>query len=1269
MHKNARQLPLQHISIRVPWHDNKWNGKVCKNPMGNSSCLVLSRIGEKRDDIFEMEQAGKEWGNDGVKLPACAAERGAFMSDRSYSRFVNHPYHKDWGDDAKLYSHFATTEYEHPPFTAAAVPYGWMMKEKDGKTTPEHAARLDLDFDYEEEPSLSFSTGWVQQRDNQLMMLDTFFGAIRDDESIVLFYAKDTPLSDDHRRVIVGLGKARRVEPHVEYSYEGNTDGKLRCVLWERNIHHSIRPGGNDGFLLPYGELLSLAETDPELDLNELLLFAPEEKWSEFSMGSEHVSHDSVISILIACASLIKKYDDIGIMFPSEKAKTWIDAELNRLWKLRGAYPGLGSALTAFGLQQGTLIAHEVGRLLHSDGSETLKDPWPLVENVFENPGVLGSGLSKYIGPTNQSLWKALTDEEKSLLKLLARFDLSSDQAKRWYNASYRKDRGVDYIGEVLENPYILFEKDCDELDPISVFTIDHGIFADNAILKIAPFPDRVAINEYHDDRRVRALTKYVLTTAAQDFGHTVLPQSTLINNLIDLPIQPICEISDIWFREYSDQLQPEIISDLTTKTGEQAFQLSLYEKYRKVISKEVKRRTSPSAKGNEGDHNWREYIDQPLPDLDQFSDSEKNQEIDAREEKSAALEVLYRSNFSVLVGPAGTGKTSLLESFLNIPGVAGATLLLAPTGKASVQMQRRLSKETAQTVASFLNRLERYDGSTGRYHFGPRDLREGGFANVIIDESSMLTEDQLASILDALRLKKILRLILVGDPNQLPPIGAGRPFADIVRYLNPKNYDDSEHVPSGLAVLRNVRRQTSATSQNRDDLVLSRWFSGDEISASDDYVWNEIIAGTAKGVKAIKWVTPNDLKDMLEDELNSLSKKEMKLEDDCTITDSQAFAMSLGGSFFQNDIYFRCSKSLSDDATKTGGQAVENWQILSPMRGTEVGVSGLNRWIKEKYRQDTLKWANFSKSQPRRICKPLGAENIVYGDKVINTRNHRRTKYVKPNKEDGYIANGEIGLVVGTYSRKKSPQHLNVEFSSQPHATYGFHKKEFGGDRDVDLELAYALTVHKSQGSEFGKVFVIIPEHSRLMSSELLYTAFTRQKDEIVILHQGELRDLVKYSDPSYSATKKRMTNLFHTPNPVAGYQNFLEAGLIHKTKRGHFVRSKSELIIADKLHDLGVDYEYEMPLQGTDGSIRYPDFTVEDVVDGTFIVIEHLGLLSQENYRRKWDVKLQWYRDNGILMPEEGDGTRGVLITTNEVSGINSAELDAKLSEVFDN
>jgi hypothetical protein len=163
-----------------------------------------------------------------------------------------------------------------------------------------------------------------------------------------------------------------------------------------------------------------------------------------------------------------------------------------------------------------------------------------------------------------------------------------------------------------------------------------------------------------------------------------------------------------------------------------------------------------------------------------QDDDSEKL----AREEKSAILKELAEARLSVLVGSAGTGKTTLLSLLCKSPQIRdGGVLLLAPTGKARVRMsqamQRQGVKSNAKTVAQFLIQNGRFDYNTMRYRLSETEAKDVPFT-VIIDECSMLTEEMFGALMQALR--KAQRIIFVGDPNQLPPIGAGRPFVDLVR-------------------------------------------------------------------------------------------------------------------------------------------------------------------------------------------------------------------------------------------------------------------------------------------------------------------------------------------------------------------------------------------------------------------------------------------------------------------------------------------------------
>jgi hypothetical protein len=175
-----------------------------------------------------------------------------------------------------------------------------------------------------------------------------------------------------------------------------------------------------------------------------------------------------------------------------------------------------------------------------------------------------------------------------------------------------------------------------------------------------------------------------------------------------------------------------------------------------------------------------------------------------------------------------------------------------------------------------------------------------------------------------------------------------------------------------------------------------------------------------------------------------------------------------------------------------------------------------------------------------------------------------------------------------------------------------------------------------------------------------------------MVLLIQGDITDLRQYASNERSEAALRLTNLFRSPMPIVlkdGLKSrFLDENLIHRSSRGEFMRSKSEVIIANVLHAKGVNYVYEQPLVGSDGKTRYPDFTIEDADSGDTYYWEHCGMLQQEAYRKRWEHKLNWYRAQDILPREEGGGNQGTLIITEDdpQGGIDSQHIYAIVQQL---
>jgi len=221
-------------------------------------------------------------------------------------------------------------------------------------------------------------------------------------------------------------------------------------------------------------------------------------------------------------------------------------------------------------------------------------------------------------------------------------------------------------------------------------------------------------------------------------------------------------------------------------------------------------------------------------------------------------------------------------------------------------------------------------------------------------------------------------------------------------------------------------------------------------------------------------------------------------------------------------------------------------------------------------------------------------------------------------------------------------------------------------------LELAYALTVHKAQGSQFDTVILVLAEPCQIISREMLYTALTRQLDKIIILYNQEPYHLLNYSSDANSDIATRFTDLFADvfkdegpdlrPQIVEVNGKFYEEKMIHRTVRGELVRSKSEVIIANALHYNKLDYEYE-PEIVLEGKVKRPDFKVEDYDTGIVWYWEHCGMMSDPNYKKRWEDKKKFYEKNGIV-----EGKNLIVTYDDEKGGLDSDLIQRIIEKTFD-
>ena len=337
---------------------------------------------------------------------------------------------------------------------------------------------------------------------------------------------------------------------------------------------------------------------------------------------------------------------------------------------------------------------------------------------------------------------------------------------------------------------------------------------------------------------------------------------------------------------------------------------------------------------------------------------------------------------------------------------------------------------------------------------------------------------------------------------------------------------------------------------------------------------------------------------------------------------------------------------ALGDDPTA--------FQVLTPHRGEMHGVEALNEACQKR--------------RGEYVMSKIGCvAGVTLFDKVIQVRNRPKSNpiwaYRSATRENVEVEvfNGEIGAVQafpfdnGLWKTLKTGygprlKRFAVQFTRKAGITVGYGrnvppKGRFSRTEKVEdnLELAYAVSIHKAQGSEFGHTFVIIPASGkRPVSAELVYTALTRANRHCTLLVEKDVTSLLDARRRENAQTPQINSSLFELHIAKAALRDrsgWYETGKIHEALSGDMLRSKSEVIIANLLHERQIPFRYEEPLFADDGTLRLPDFTV--TWRGETFYWEHLGLLDLEEYAEQWEVKRAWYErwfPGQLLTTEEG-------------------------------
>jgi hypothetical protein len=1087
---------------------------------------------------------------------------------------------------------------EVKPYSTFTTPYRWMREDQFADICAAEGLHI------RSSPS-GKEHGWVTEDDRQRALLKAFWQKIERTKSLVFYYCKDGNAVDDGlSRLIVGVGRIKEVGDQVFFGAHPKLKGQF--PVWARQITQAWPA---EGVRIPYQDYL-----DKGLDPSPIACIPPPQQQFRFSYVAEHLTDGVAAMVLDRIIRSVERVAADGHLpsFDAAGALTWLNGALDEVWSGRGAYPGIGSLLRALGFEQG--IHYQYTVLSQREREE--QDPWHYVRSILNGltdepkaefrPGLAAAGEK----------WRLLSSRHE-LLDSLVRFELTTDQFLDLLSEVDRVRRGIVATGkDIIQNPYLLCEQDhgTDGSEPISLEVIDQGARPEGAAARFGnPW-----MMPQDDKRRVRAVALSVLNDAAGE-GHTFLPVAALIGGIRShFPERRECRPDEEVTLSQRDFFECVVTFDEIDDVPIAATRVL---RERENSLSELFKRMAP-----------KEYVDAPAVDWGKHLTSvvgepNTDREIAAFEEKQVALEVLYRNRLSILTGGAGVGKTKALQAF--VQGLIEAEgmqplLLLAPTGKARVRLGES-TKRRANTIHQILRKqkligprlilLDRTNEPPQRVH------------TVIIDEASMPSVDLLACLFKAVDTNAIRRLIFVGDPAQLPPIGPGRPFSELIEWLD-------AHAPSRVARLATCMRTVEVGGKEAvsPGLELAGTFR-DEATPGDDAILARLAKSEQLGDLEIAfWNTPDELRELLHTKLGE--------HEGVIKGDYKSFNRSLG---FDTEDWKRA----------------EAWQILCATRGEPYGTVDLNRLIQQEFRGAMLAYArNPSTSMPR----PFGDEEIVRGDKIINIKNDMA--YCKPQEHGlGYLANGEIGLATKAYSTREYGDKLLAAFTTQPKTVYYFGRE----DARERLELAYALTVHKAQGSDFGKVFFVLPQESRTLSRELLYTGLTRFQKAVVILAERDISPLLRLRAADMSDARQRCSRLFKPYVPLGIFPAddprtpYYADRLKHRTGEGVKVRSKSEVIVAYALEKLELRPEYEVPLYAKDGDkrdFRLPDFTI--LHDGETWYWEHLGMLSVPKYRADWEAKEAWYKANGYW-------DRVVVSQDNPDGSIHADQIEATARETI--
>ena len=426
--------------------------------------------------------------------------------------------------------------------------------------------------------------------------------------------------------------------------------------------------------------------------------------------------------------------------------------------------------------------------------------------------------------------------------------------------------------------------------------------------------------------------------------------------------------------------------------------------------------------------------------DLDRLIDRiQADQGITYAPQQRQAVLLAAQRQVMLLTGGPGTGKTTSLRGVLALFEELGLeTALAAPTGRAAKRLGELCGAE-GYTIHRLLE--TQYDPHSGRLVFAHDESDPLKADAVIVDETSMVDIVLMRGLLSALRPE--CRLILVGDPDQLPSVGPGNLFSDLIR---------SGVVP--MVRLTEIFRQAAESAIVRNAHGVNRGELPDLKDNKHDFFFlrrKDPARAAETIVELIQTRLPNNM-----------------------------------------------------------GIPADQIQVLSPTRKRVAGTASLNRAI-----QEAVNPPGADKPERR-----FGEYVFRQGDRVMQVRNNYDVMWKDGLTSGMGIFNGDIGQIIRVDEREGT---LTVDFEGR--------QVEYTGDMLVELEPAYAITVHKAQGSEYRAVILSVSDGvPMLLTRGVLYTAITRARELLILVGDEEVVAAMTANDRQqrrYSGLRWRLVQM----------------------------------------------------------------------------------------------------------------------------------------------